>query len=99
VIWHVVRFELGQLSEEVRTEVEDQLAALADLDVVAFLRVGRDLEDPSVTGLVVGLADAEALAAYREHPGHQPVVRRIAELGVPRVRLDIESDDDPGLFA
>jgi hypothetical protein len=99
VIWHVVRFELGQLSEEDRTELEDQLAALADLDVVTFLRVGRDLEDPAVTGLVVGLADVEALAAYRDHPDHQPVVRRVAELGVPRVRLDIESDDDPGAFA
>jgi hypothetical protein len=99
VIWHVVRFELGQLTDEVRDEVERQLADLADLDVVDFLRVGRDLEDPAVTGLVVGLADADALAAYREHPDHLPVVQRIAELDVPRVRLDIESDDDPGLFA
>lgn len=99
MIWHVVRFELGELTDEVRSEVEAELAALADLDVVSFLRVGRDLEDPAVTGLVVGLADADALAAYREHPGHLPVVQRIAELGVPRVRLDIESDDDPGLFA
>jgi hypothetical protein len=95
VIWHVVRFELGTLDEAVRTEVEDQLAALADLDVVAFLRVGRDVEDPDVTGLIVGLADEEALAAYRDHPDHLPVVRRIGELGVPRVRLDIVSDDDP----
>lgn len=99
MIWHVVRFELGGLSEEIRTEVEGELAALADLDVVSFLRVGRDLEDPAVTGLVVGLADADALTAYREHPDHLPVVQRIAELGVPRVRLDIESDDDPGLFS
>lgn len=99
MIWHVVRFELGSLSEEVRTDVEAQLAALADLDVVSFLRVGRDIVDPSVTGLVVGLADEAALEAYRVHPDHQPVVQRITELEVPRVRLDIVSDDDPAVFA
>jgi hypothetical protein len=99
VIWHVVRFELGGLSDEDRDDVEAQLAALADLDVVAFLRVGRDVEDAAVTGLLVGLADEAALAAYRDHPDHQPVVRRIAELGVPRVRLDIVSDDDPAVLA
>lgn len=99
MIWHVVRFEFGSLSEDVRAEVESQLAALADLDVVSFLRVGRDLEDPDVTGLIVGLADEAALAAYREHPDHVPVVQRIAELDVPRVRLDIVSDDDPAVLA
>jgi hypothetical protein len=99
VIWHVVRFELASLSEEDRSDIEGRLAALADLDVVSFLRVGRDIEDPAVTGLVVGLADEAALAAYRVHPDHQPVVQRITELGVPRVRLDIVSDDDPAVLA
>lgn len=98
MIWHVVRFELGSLAEEDRTELEGQLADLADLDVVSFLRVSRDHEDPDVTGLLVGLADEAALAAYRDHPEHQPVVRRVQELGVPRVRLDIATDDDPGVL-
>lgn len=99
MIWHVVRFELGELDEPTRLEVEAALAELAHLDVVAFLRVGRDVEDPSVTGLVVGLADQTALAAYRDHPDHLPVVRRIRELGVPVTRLDIASDDDPTVLA
>lgn len=99
MIWHVVRFDLGSLSEDVREEVESQMATLADLDVVSFLRVGRDLEDPAVTGLLVGFADEAALAAYRDHPDHLPVVRRIQELGVQRVRLDIVSDDDPAVLA
>jgi hypothetical protein len=98
LIWHVVRFELGRLDEDVRTDVEAQLAALAGIDVVSFLRVGRDVEDPDVTGLIVGLADEAALAAYRDHPDHQPVVRRIAELDVPRTRLDIASEDDPAVL-
>ncbi len=98
MIWHVVRFDLGGLAEPVRAEVEQMLADLADLDVVAFLRTGRDVRDPAITGLIVGLTDEAALAAYHDHPGHQPFVRRIAELGVPRVAVDIRSDDDPELL-
>jgi hypothetical protein len=99
VIWHVVRLDLGDLDEPTRLEIEAALAGLAHLDVVSFLRSGRDVEDPSVTGLVVGLADEAALAAYRDHPDHLPVVRRIRELGVPVSRLDIASDDDATVLA
>ncbi|MEX0835403.1 MAG: Dabb family protein [Nitriliruptor sp.] len=99
MIWHVVRFDLGGLEEPVRADLEQMLSGLADLDVVAFLRTGRDVQDPAITGLLVGLADEAALAAYRDHPGHQPVVQRIRELDVPRVAVDIRSDDDPGLLS
>jgi hypothetical protein len=99
VIWHVVRFDLGDLDGSTRLEVEAALADLVHLDVVSFLRSGRDVEDPSVTGLIVGLADEAALAAYRDHPDHLPVVRRIRELGVPVSRLDIATDDDPAVLA
>lgn len=99
MIWHVVSFDLGDLDEPTRLEVETALADLAHLDVVSFLRSGRDVEAPSVTGLVVGLADEAALAAYRDHPDHLPVVRRIRELGVPVSRLDIATDDDPAVLA
>ncbi|MEX1178003.1 MAG: Dabb family protein [Nitriliruptor sp.] len=99
MIWHIVRFELGTYDDEVRRGFERQLEDLVGLDGVAFLRVGRDVNDPAITGLVVGLADAAALTAYREHPDHQPVLDRIRELDIPRVALDIESDDDPGSLA
>ena len=99
MIWHVVRFEFGDLDESTRVEVETALADLVHLDVVEFLRTGRDVDEPAVTGLIVGLADEDALAAYREHPDHLPVVRRIRELGVPTARLDVASDDDPTVLA
>lgn len=99
MLWHVVRLELGSLDEETRSDLETQLAGLADLDIVRFLRVGRDTEDPAVTGLLVGLDDHEALAVYRDHPDHVPVVQRIDELGVGRARLDLLTDDDPTLLS
>lgn len=99
MIWHAVRLDLGAVDARTREEVEAELAALSGLDVVEFLRVGRDVAQPNVTGLLVGLADDAALAAYREHPDHQPVVQRLRDLGVPTTRFDIVSADDPARLA
>lgn len=95
MIWHIVRFDLGGVDEATRADIEASLAGLAALDEVAWLRVARDLEEPAVTGLITAFADADALAAYRVHPDHVPVVAHIRELGVPAVRFDIATDDDP----
>lgn len=99
MLWHVVRFDCSGLDEDVRADLEQRLRALADLDVVRGLRVARDVEDPAVTGLLVALEDEAALTSYRDHPDHQPVVARIQELGIPAVRLDVRTDDDPALLA
>lgn len=95
MIWHIVRFDLAGLDDATRTDIEASLAGLAALDEVAWLRVARDIEDPAITGLITVFEDVDALAAYRVHPDHVPVVARIRELGVPAVRLDIATDDDP----
>ena len=95
MIWHVVRFDCTEVDEETRQELEASLAALADLDDVAWLRVARDVEEPAVTGLLTVFADVEALTRYRVHPEHLPVVERIKSLGIPTVRLDIATDDEP----
>jgi hypothetical protein len=95
MIWHVVRFDFAGVDDATRAEVEASLAALDGLDEVAWLRVGRDLEEPTVTGLLTAFADEQALAAYRVHPRHVPVVQRIRELGVAVTRLDVTTDDDP----
>lgn len=99
MIWHVVRFHFGHLSPATRVELEEQLADLAHLDVVGFVRVARDLSDPDVTGLIVGLEDEDALAAYHAHPGHHPVVRRIRELDVSVTRLDLRTADPVGVLS
>lgn len=95
MIWHIVRFDMGVLDEATRASLEDDLAGLTALDDVAWLRVARDVEDPGVTGLLTAFADHDALERYRVHPQHLPVVQRVRELGVPSVRLDIATDDDP----
>jgi quinol monooxygenase YgiN len=93
VIWHVVRFDFSGIDDAVREEVEADLRALDRLDEVAWLRVARDVEEPSVTGLLTVFADLAALEAYRIHPDHLPVVARVRELGVGTVRLDVATDD------
>lgn len=99
MLWHIVRFDCGHLDEEDRVDLEGQLQGLVDLDVVRGLRLGRDVEDPAVTGLLVALDDHAALAVYRDHPDHLPVVARVRELGVTATRLDVETDDDVAVLA
>ena len=95
MIWHVVRFDCSEVEEGTRREVEAALAGLAELEEVAWLRVARDVEEPTITGLITVFTDVDALARYRVHPEHVPVVERIRALGIPAVRLDIATDDDP----
>ena len=93
MIWHVVRFDCTEVDESTRQELEAALAGLATLEEVAWLRVGRDVEDPNITGLLTVFTDVDALARYRVHPEHIPVVDRIRSLGIPTVRLDVATDD------
>jgi hypothetical protein len=93
VIWHVVRFDFTGIDETERAEVETELEALEGLDEVAWLRLGRDVDDPMVTGLLTGFVDQTALETYRTHPDHVPVVERIRALQVATVRLDVATDD------
>jgi hypothetical protein len=95
MIWHIVRLDMGELDEATRVSIEDELAALGALDDVAWLRLARDIEDPSVTGLITVFADHDALERYRVHPDHVPVVQRMRGLAIPAVRIDIATDDDP----
>jgi quinol monooxygenase YgiN len=93
LLWHIVRFDFAGIEDEVRAEVEAALTGLDAIDVVRWRRVARDVEEPDVTGLLTVFEDAAALAAYRVHPDHLPVVERIRELGIPTVRLDVVTDD------
>ena len=94
MIWHIVRFEMGSLDDGVRAELEASLRELAGIEHVAWLRVSRDIDEPGVTGLITGFRDQDELDAYRDHPDHLPVLKRMRELQVPAVRLDVATEDD-----
>lgn len=93
MIWHLVRLDFSGVDDATRGDLERQLAELARLDVVGFLRIGRDLDQPDVTGLVTGFASEADLDAYRVHPDHVPVVDAIHAAGVATSRFDIATDD------
>jgi len=81
VLWHIVRFRFpADVDPAARADLEARLAGL---------------DDPQVTGLLTGFADEAALAVYRDHPEHVPVVARARELCEDIVRLDVVTDDPP----
>lgn len=94
MIWHVVRFDFDGVNESDRQEIEAGLEGLASIAQVAWLRVARDVEQPSVTGLLTAFRSPADLETYRTHPDHVPVVERIRALGVGASRFDIEVSDD-----
>ncbi len=95
MIWHIVRFDFEGVDPGVRADLEERIAALADLEVVAWLRVARDVDLPNVSGLITGFATTADLEHYRTHPDHLPVVEALRQAGVDMVRVDIETGDDP----
>lgn len=93
MIWHIVRFDFEGVDGATRRDLEASLADLEDLEEVAWVRVGRDLTDPQITGYVAAFRTSDDLAAYRNHPDHVPVVDGLRSAGVRAVRLDIRTDD------
>lgn len=94
MIWHVVRFDFSGVDEPTRRDIEERLAGLVAIPEVAWLRVGRDLKEPAVTGLLTAFEDRDALERYRVHPDHVPVVEAIRVAGVGVTRLDLVTDDE-----
>lgn len=93
MIWHLVRFDFSGTDDATRRRLEDRLADLAAIEEVAWLRVGRDLSEPGITGLITVFHSREDLESYRTHPEHVPVVEAIREAGVATTRVDLETRD------
>ena len=90
MIWHIVRFDFDGVDDAVRADLEAALAGLDAIDAVAVCHVARDVEQPSVTGLVTAFASHADLEAYRVHPVHVPVVEGLRAVGVATTRLDVD---------
>jgi hypothetical protein len=96
MLYHIVRFTFpSDVDEAARRAFERDLAGLDTIDEVRWLAVGRDLDDPRVTGLLSAFDDEAGLAVYRDHPTHLPVVATSRELCEQVHRLDVYSDDGP----
>ena len=95
MLWHIVRFDFEGVEPSVRTELEERIASLADLDIVAWLRVARDVDLPNVSGLISGFRSHADLEHYRTHPDHLPIVEALRQAGVEMTRVDLETGDDP----
>lgn len=93
MLWHIVRFEFrADVDDDERRALERDLESLGEaIDEVAWLAVSRSVDEPAVTGLLTCFADSAALAVYRDHPRHVPVVERARALCTDLVRLDVEA--------
>lgn len=96
MLWHIVRFRFPDDADPgERERFEADLVGLDAIGEVRLVRVARDVDDPQVTGLITGFDDVDALAVYRDHPDHVPVVERARQLCESITRLDVPTGDDP----
>ena len=92
------RFSAAAPDDE-RRQCEDDVRGLAaDIDTIRFVRIARSVDEPDVSGLLMGFDDANGFASYQVHPAHLPVAARIDGLCSEVVRFDIVTEDDPAAF-
>ncbi|MFN8215544.1 MAG: Dabb family protein [Solirubrobacterales bacterium] len=89
---HVV---VWSMAEEHGGELDALLAELralpAAIEEIEALSAGRLLNESELeAALCVDVADAAALARYRDHPAHQPVLERLRGLAGRIVVADYE---------
>ncbi|CAN5229988.1 MAG: Dabb family protein [Euzebyales bacterium] len=95
MLWHIVTFRFrGDVAAAERDALAAEVRGLPGaIPELALLRVAPAIDDPDVLGVITGFADEAALAVYRDHPEHLPVVARANDLCVSIQRLDMVSDD------
>ena len=91
MIRHIVVFSVESARVSELDELIDALRALADqIDEIEAIACGRVLNATEFdAALTVDVADEAALAAYREHPAHQPVLERLRAMASKIVVADI----------
>jgi hypothetical protein len=76
---HIVLWSMKDDAERSLDELLDDLRALVDdIDEIKALSCGPLINDaPHDAALCVDLRDEDALARYRAHPAHQPVLQAL----------------------
>lgn len=81
MLYHVVLLALKDTERHELDSLVADLRALSRLPMVIRLAAGAALTEATFDiALVVELAGSDALADYRAHPDHQPVLARIASI-------------------
>jgi Stress responsive A/B Barrel Domain len=94
VRWHVVRFDFSGVAEEARRSLEARMSAFSSIPSLAWVLVGRDPDQPSVTGLLTAFRTVDDLEAYRVHPDHVAFGAALAAVpGVTVTRLDVDGPE------
>ena len=101
MFWHVVKFRFAaDVTDEQREQCENGVRGMpAEIPLIKFLRLEHSVDEPDVTGLVMGFDDQDGFRAYQEHPLHIPVAHAIDDACSDVVRVDFVTDDDPVRFA
>jgi hypothetical protein len=99
VIQHIVLFKLKQGLDEaaIAGHMADFDALRSTVPAISSIEVQRDIIGRNVSaefGLIVQLADHDALAAYRDHPAHQAAFAKVQPALDHMLVLDYET---PGL--
>ena len=82
MIQHIVLFKLkpGTSEGTIAEHMADFDALRSSVPAIQSIEVQRDIVGRNVSaefGLIVTLADGDALAAYRDHPAHQAAFARL----------------------
>lgn len=91
MIRHIVMFSVAKdARDQLPVLIEDLGALHVKIDVIEALAVGRPLNATEFDcALTVDVADEDALQAYREHPAHQPVLKRLRSAATQILVSDI----------
>jgi hypothetical protein len=91
VIRHIVVFSIDEGRDAALEQlIEDVHRLPAEIAEISAIACGRPLNATAFdAALTVDVPDEAALAAYREHPAHQPVLQRLREIASQLVVADI----------
>lgn len=101
MFWHIVKFRfLAHVDDQRRRHCEDAVRALpTQIAAIKFVRSARSVDEPDVTGLVMGFHDQGGYEPYQVHPAHVPVAAQIDSVCHEVVRVDFITDDNAETFA
>jgi hypothetical protein len=89
MLWHVLRFDVKDSSDDARNELVTSLRSLEAVPQVREVHVGYDVRDPGIVGMVMRLDSVDDLPPYRVHPLHLETLTILKRLHLTTTAIDI----------